>query len=181
MKRRLTILALIVLAVLISAALTVTSSAYAGRATQISGIGEFDLEGKCLLGADLGSPDFANRLTGDLDGCFYAYVKTAECSAGGIYRERGTNLFVGKYKEKAGTFEATYQFMAKFATCEVIDGVPTPGGDEFFGRCHHPIIADSGTADFAGVTGRLDFEDNVELGQLVNFPYRGHLRWELDH
>ncbi len=70
----------------------------------------------------------------------------------------------------SGTFWTTYRFEAKYEGCS--DGFFE--GAEIFGRCQHPIQDGSGEGVFAGVTGRLDFKDNVETGDL---PYRGHLRF----
>jgi hypothetical protein len=159
-------LTLIALATLISVALTVASPVYAEGSTQIYGVGFFN-DGRCVLG----DADYVNVLEGDLDGCLYVYVEFAKCSPGDIYRERGTNIFKGWYNGEYGEFEATYQFMGKFEECNVEEG------PEFFGRCHHPIIKGSGTGAFEGVNGQLDFKDNVEGGVVLNFPYRGHLRW----
>ena len=72
----------------------------------------------------------------------------------------------GQYNGEAGTFRTTYQFTAKYEDCANLGG-------EIVGRCQHPIIASSGEGVFAGVTGRLDFKDDIEAG---NFPYRGHLQ-----
>ena len=66
----------------------------------------------------------------------------------------------------AGTFRTTYQFTAKYEDCANLVG-------EIVGRCQHPLIASSGEGVFEGVTGRLDFKDDIEAG---NFPYRGHLQ-----
>ena len=145
----------------------------AAGATQISGTGFFnDLSGECIPGADdVGpegqAPDFALRLTGDLQGCHYVFVETAQCSPSGTYRETGTELFVGNYGGESGRFRTTYRFEAKYEDCETLD-------TEIFGRCQHPIIAGTGEDVFEGVGGRLDFKDDIEAG---NFPYRGHLRW----
>ena len=164
MTRRFTILliAIMLVVALISVALMVPSPARADGATQILGTGYFD-EGECT---DY-KVDFVIRMTGDLDGCRYVFGETFEESPSGIYRERGTEIFVGMYEGKAGTFETTYHFTGKF-------------GDESgeqFGNCHHPIIAGSGIGVFEGVTGRLDFKDNIEDGIAVDYPYRGHLQW----
>jgi hypothetical protein len=104
-------------------------------------------------------------MTGDLQGCLYVFVETAECSPSGTYRETGNEIFVGQYNGGAGTFRTTYKFEAKYQDCPNLVG-------EIVGRCQHPIIAGSGNGVFAGVTGRLDFKDDIEAG---NFPYRGHL------
>jgi hypothetical protein len=42
-----------------------------------------------------------------------------------------------------------------------------------FERCQHPIVEGSGTGIYEGVSGRLDFRNDVEAG---NYPYKGHLR-----
>ena len=167
MKRRVTILALTALAMMAfsSVVLMVSSPALAGGATQISGIGFFDGLDECTYPEGRYS-DFALKLTGDLEGCHYVFVETAECSPSGTYQERGTEIFVGQYYGEAGTFRTTYQFEAKYQDCANLGG-------EIVGRCQHPLIANSGDGVFEGVTGRLDFKDDVAAG---NFPYRGHLR-----
>src|SRR5262249_53526759 len=103
MKRRLTILTLTALALmaLISVVLTVPSPALAGGATQISGIGFFADPGECADSEGNGS-DFALRMTGDLEGCLYVFVETAECSPSGTYRETGNEIFVGQYNGEDG-------------------------------------------------------------------------------
>jgi hypothetical protein len=167
MKRRLTILTLTTLAAvaLIGVVWTAPSPALAEGATQISGVGVFDEEDVCdieSVGADL-----ALVMTGDLEGCLYTFIETAESSPSGTYRETGTETFVGSYSEEAGTFETTYRFEAKYEDVDNLLG-------EIFGRCQHPIVEGSGTGIFEGVSGRLDFKDDVETG---DFLYRGHLRF----
>ncbi|HXV44069.1 MAG TPA: hypothetical protein VEC96_13460 [Anaerolineae bacterium] len=165
MKRRLIILALTALAVvaLFSVVLTVPSPALAGGATQISGLGFFAEPSDC----DDNLGDFALLMTGDLEGCHYVTVLTSECSPSGTYRETGTEIFVGEYNGQAGTFRTTYKFEAKYENCPELVG-------EIFGRSQHPIIAGSGEGVFEGVSGRLDFKDDIAA---ENFPYRGHLRF----
>jgi hypothetical protein len=126
------------------------------------GVGVFDEDDVCDSGS-VGA-DFALIMTGDLEGCLYTFVETAESSPSGTYRETGTELFV--YSEGAGTFETTYRFEAKYEDVANLDG-------EIFGRCQHPFVEGSGTGIFEGVTGRVDFKDDVEAG---NFPHTGHLR-----
>ena len=167
MKRRLTILALTALAVvaLFSVGLTVPSPALAGGATQISGLGSFDGTGECSDSEGAGA-DFALIMAGDLEGCHYVFVETAECSPSGTYREEGRELFVGTFNGETGTFETTYKFEAKYQDCPNLI-------TEIFGRCQHPIVTGSGEGVFEGATGRLDFKDDIDAG---NFPYRGHLK-----
>jgi hypothetical protein len=142
------------------------SPALAGGATQITGIGSYDVS--CdpnSVGAD-----YAILMDGDLQGCLYTFVETAKSSPSGTYRETGTELFVGSTSEGAGTFETTYRFEAKY---EDLDDPAT----EIFGRCQHPIVKGSGTGVFKGVTGILLFKDVIEAGKEPYFPYRGHLRY----
>ena len=135
-------------------------------ATQISGIGYFDLDGECNDPEGQGS-SYNLTMTGDLEGCHYIFIETAVCSPGGAYRERGTETFVGAYNGTTGTFRTTYLFTGTYKDCANLIG-------EIAGRCQHPITAGSGEGVFEGVTGRLDFKDDIEAG---NFPYRGHFRW----
>src|SRR5215216_5039039 len=165
MKRRLTILTLTTLAVVafIAVVSTAPSPALARGATQISGVAVFAEEGVCDDPEGEGA-DFALIMTGDLEGCLYTFVETAESSPSGTYRETGTELFVDS--EGAGTFATTYRFEAKYEDVANLAG-------EIFGRCQHPIVEGSGTGVFEGVSGILFFKDEVETGE---FFYRGHLR-----
>ena len=82
-------------------------------ATQISGIGYFDLDGECNDTEGQGS-SYNLTMTGDLEGCHYVFVETATCTAGGAYRETGTETFVGAYGGTTGTFRKTYLFTATY-------------------------------------------------------------------
>jgi hypothetical protein len=137
-------------------------------ATYTSGVGFFDATDECNSAGQAAS--FAITMTGDLEGCHYVFIEESECSPSGTYREKGRELFVGTYKGSPGTFWTTYKFEAKYEGC--VDGSPL--GAEIFGRCQHPVTEGSGTGIFEGVTGRLDFKDDIEAG---NYPYRGHLRF----
>ena len=137
-------------------------------ATQISGVGFFATE--CDVDAE--GALFALSLTGDdLKGCLYVFPLISDCSPSGTYREEGTEYFVGTYNGEYGTFRTNYKFEAKYEGCGE-DGVFL--GAEIFGRCQHPIANGSGDGIFAGVTGRLDFKDDIETG---TFPYKGHLKY----
>jgi hypothetical protein len=161
-----------IMAVVISTLLLIgfVFPASAGGATQISGIGYFAEPGECndpVMGPNGQGPDIALNMTGDLNGCHYVFVETSTCSPGGIYQETGTEMYVGSGASgDKGTFQTTYRFTAKFVDCTTL-------AEEIHGRCQHPIIAGSGTGDFEGVTGRLDFKDDIEN---LNFPFRGHLQ-----
>jgi hypothetical protein len=135
-------------------------------ATQISGIGYFAGPAECNDPEGQGS-SYDLLMTGDLEGCHYVFIETSSCSAGGTYKETGTETFVGTYNGTTGTFRTTYLFTGKYTDCANVTG-------EIFGRCQHPIVAGSGEGVFEGVTGRLDFKDDIEMG---NFPYRGHFQW----
>ena len=134
-------------------------------AAQLSGIGYYATAGECDYESQ--GAVYAIRMTGDLQGCLYAFIDEYECSPSGTYREEGREYFVGTYNGQYGTFWTTYKFEAKYEDC---DGGPL--GAEIFGRCQHPIVEGSGTGVFNGVSGQLNFKDDIEAG---NFPYKGHL------
>ena len=137
----------------------------AGGVTQISGLGVYAEGDECVDPRGKGAA-YALVLDGDLKGCLYTFVdhETAQSSPSGTYRETGTETFVAS--DGSGTFETTYRFEAKYEDVANLSG-------EIFGRCQHPIVEGSGTGVFEGVSGRLDFKDDVETGE---FFYRGHLR-----
>jgi hypothetical protein len=137
-------------------------SASAQGETRISGVGFFDESDVCDSGS-VGA-DFALIMTGDLEGCLYVFVETAEYTPSGAYVETGTELFVGA----DGSFETDYRFEAKYEDPANLIG-------EIFGRCQHKIVEDSGTGIFDGVRGRIDFKDDIEAG---DFPYRGSLQFQ---
>ena len=144
-----------------------TTANISAGATQISGIGYYATAGECDYASQ--GAVYAIRMTGDLEGCLYAFIDDFECSPSGTYREEGREYFVGTYNGQAGTFWTTYKFEAKYEDC---DGGPL--GAEIFGRCQHPITAGRGTGVFNGVTGQINFKDDIEAG---NFSYRAHLRF----
>jgi Protein of unknown function (DUF3224) len=150
--------------------LVASGVALAGGATQISGVAVYDdpAVGKCPDPPPGVASDYPPLvMTGSLDGCLYTDVLTTADSPSGTYRETGTEFFVGSYSGRSGTFATTYRFEGKYEDVDNLIG-------EIFGRCQHPIVEGSGTGVFAGVSGRLDFKDEVETG---TFFYRGHLRY----
>jgi hypothetical protein len=175
MKRRLALLTLTTLAAvaIIGVVSTAPSPAFAGGATQISGVASYADPGECVDPEGAGATYAPLDMTGDLEagglqGCLYTFVDTTDSSPSGTYRETGTEIFVAKRADGtvAGTFATTYRFEGKY---EVADPAT-----EIFGRCQHPIVEGSGTGIYEGVSGILLFKDDIEAG---NFPYRGHLRY----
>jgi hypothetical protein len=154
-----TVLALLSLAVLD------TSTVWAAGARQISGIGSYPSSDECTEVASLGAT-YVVKMEGDLVGCHYVFVTSSRCSPSGTYVEEGNEYFVSAANPN-DTFRTRYKFEAKFRDCSTLTG-------EIFGRCQHPIIVGSGKGIFEGVTGRLDFKDDVTVG---NFPYTGHLQY----
>ncbi len=148
-----------------------SSSSRSKKITKITGLGFYAETTECDYPSK--GANYAVRMTGDLEGCLYVFVDKYNCWGKGFYFETGTELFVGTYKGKPGTFRTTYKFEAKFEGCNE-DG--TPRGAEIFGLCQHPIVNGSGEGVFAGVSGRLDFWDNVKAVP-INFPYIGHLKF----
>jgi len=144
-----------------------TSANNGTGATQISGVGYYATTGECDYVSQ--GAAFALKMTGNLEGCLYTFIDDFECSPSGTYREEGREYFVGTYNGQSGTFWTTYKFEARYENC---NGGPL--GAEIFGRCQHPIVTGSGTGVFNGVTGQINFKDDVEAG---NFPYRGQLRF----
>ncbi|MEO6684099.1 MAG: hypothetical protein ABIN48_14850 [Ginsengibacter sp.] len=141
----------------------------AGGAMQISGVGFFPTAGECETLIE--GTTYTVKMTGDLQGCLYVFIDDYECSPSGTYREQGREYFVGTYNGKPGTFWTKYKFEGKYEGCAA-NGAPL--GAEIFGRCQHPLVDGSGEGVFKGVTGRIDFKDDIEAG---NFPYRGHLKF----
>ena len=133
--------------------------------------------GTALLNPDAGAPcpgppsgystyvSFAPLvMSGSLTGCWYTLIDAATTTRGGVYLERGRELFVGRLGDSApGMFTTTYRFEAKLAA----------DGSEVRGRCQHPLVAGSGTGGFAGATGRVDFKDII--GTPITYVYRGHI------
>jgi hypothetical protein len=157
MKRRLTLLTLTTLAAVafISVVSTAPSPALAEEATQISGGAFFDEDDLCESGS-VGA-DFALMMTGDLNGCLYTFVETAESSPSGTYRETGTELFVAS--DGVSTFTTTYRFEAKYEDVDNLSG-------EIFGRCQHPIVEGSGTGYLRGCQRATFLQGRRRIGNL---------------
>ncbi len=107
--------------------------------------------------------DYSFRIDGSLEGCVYGTITESRSHPSGTYQEVADEIFIGTYNGEAGTFE-----MNEFYTEKRVDGVLV------FARCKHPIVTGSGTGIFQGVSGRLDFKDDVVAG---TSEYKGHLRF----
>jgi hypothetical protein len=168
-QRGMPILVIAMIAALLAVMAAPASAETEGKNSQISGVGVWDEFDEC--GAPpAGYPsytDFNMLMSGDLVGCWYtdADLENAHPTPSGTYKERGREVFVGSAlidgEWVEGVFDTTYLFTAKWAS----------DGSEIHGRCQHPIVGGSG--GLTGVTGRVDFKDDVETGE---FNYRGHLK-----
>lgn len=154
-------IAFLSVAALMLAALVMPSTVSALGATQISGVGVFVSTAECPDRPSVYPPI---KMSGGLVGCWYtdAY-EVVLTTPSGVYQERGTETFIGCLSDgtTCGTFSTTYKFTARFAA----------DGSEIWGHCEHPLV--SGTEDFAGITGQVNFKDNVQTGE---FLYEGHFR-----
>ena len=142
-------------------------------ATAASAAGAVQISGSTTGGGPCGSPpagfgtvDYVIPVAGDLAGCIYGHITVSRSHPSGTYQEVADEIFVGSWGDLEGTFELNENYTAKF-------GADTPAG-YFFGRCEHPIVASSGTNEFEGVSGRLDFKDDPATGTAA---YTGHLRF----
>lgn len=162
--RRVLIMTVALLAVM-ALAVPAGAAGHNEGATQLRGLGAFDAAGECDNPA-YADADFPIVLTGDFTGCVYQYFEDGRFRPSGTYIERGYEIFdVCLADGTCGTFETTYVFTAKYED-------PANFAGQLWGRCQHPIVAGTGTGGFTGVTGRLDFKDDVEAG---NFAMRGHI------
>ena len=154
--------ALATLAVLLLAALPATTAAAGKGATVVGGVQL--AYGTCGDGGGY-------AMTGDLAGCWYITEFTPNphlTDSKHNLEATGTELFDGWIGSLRGTFTTTFQYTAK------MDG-PWGTSAEIHGRCHHPVVAGSGTGDFVGITGELSFKDVVDLDPPY-YPYWGNVR-----
>jgi hypothetical protein len=110
-------------------------------------------------------------MAGSLIGCWYTDTFNPIYSTPDAIVATGSEHFVGcldlnrngrcAHSDPAGSLALTYVFEAKY------DPVTQ---QEIVGGCQHRIV--SGTGDFAGATGRINFTDNVTNG---TSSYRGYI------
>jgi hypothetical protein len=114
---------------------------------------------------------FSNTMSGSLIGCWYTDTfNIVKETPNGAVRATGNENFVGCLDadvdgqcaggDPHGSLALTYTFEGKF----------DPNGQEIRGRCQHLVV--SGTGDFTGASGRIDFKDDVTNGTSA---YRGHI------
>jgi hypothetical protein len=158
--------------VVTAVALVVLAASASATNTQLSGVAVFDGMSSCPSPPD-GYSDFTDFTLimpegqGSLDGCWYTKIDASSVTPSNVYLERGREVFVGCLNDgTCGSFATTYKFTSKWA------GEPFLS-PELHGRCQHPVVGGSGTGGFEGVTGRVDFKDDVTTGDLI---YRGHLK-----
>jgi hypothetical protein len=119
------------------------------------------------------APYLSNTMTGSLIGCWYTDIFiVVKYHPNGEYLAIGTEHFVGcldlarEGKCARRDPHGTLAFIAAFEG--QVD--PTNPTKAISGQCQHPIL--SGTGDFQGATGRLEFKDNVATGTSA---YQGHI------
>ena len=163
-ERKRTALALALLAT--AAMLSVAAPAMAAGAIQVSG----DTAAATCDAPPAGYEaytDYSFAIDGDLTGCVYGQITVARFHEGsGTYQEVANEVFTGYWNGQHGTLEMIENYTAK-AGADNLTGL-------YFARCKHPIVTDSGTGVFYGVSGRLDFKDDTSVGTAA---YTGHLRW----
>lgn len=137
--------------------------------TAAAGNGSLAVRGTQLAYGTCGPNSDGYEMTGDLVGCWWItdFQSKTDASKHNV-RATGTELFEGWIGSLHGTFTTTFQYTAK------MDG-PWVSSAEIHGRCHHPVVAGSGTGDFIGITGELRFKDVVDVNPPY-YPYWGSLR-----
>jgi hypothetical protein len=164
MRMRLFVLVAVAIAMIFAVALP----ASAAGATVVRGVQTPVASGPCFDA----NAEFSTTMDGGLIGCWWIdmFVVTGEHPSGSATFS-GTEHFTGCLDtaldgncdgdDPAGTFSTTFTFTAKFDA----------DGNEIHGRCNHPIV--SGTGGFTGITGVVNFTDDVSTGLS---PYIGNVR-----
>lgn len=109
------------------------------------------------------APILKNAMTGSLLGCWYTdTVNEVQSDPSGSILAIGTEHFAGcldSDRDRActhGDLHGTLAFIYAF------EGTFDQAGRELSGQCQHPIT--SGTRDFRGASGQINFTDNVTNG-----------------
>ena len=162
-------LATLVSTLLLTLVMAAPAAAGGNGATQVSGIGFVPGPGECDNPPPGVNPTYAIHMKeGDLKGCVYGFNPEFKGPGpSGVAKERADEVFVGSYDGHVGTFRMRENWHAKF---------DPDSGTQVFGFCKHPINKGSGTGDFEGVRGRLDFRDDLTDPDDPRFIYKGHLK-----
>ena len=166
-------MAALVSALLLTLIMAVPMSAGGNGATQVSGVGHPPGPGECTTPPPGINPSYAIVMRagdGDLVGCVYGFNPVFKGPGpSGVAKERADEIFVGSYDDGKykGMFRMRENWHAKFDLA---------AETQIFGFCKHPIVKGSGTGDFEGVRGRLDFRDDLSNPDKPRFVYKGHLK-----
>lgn len=118
-----------------------------------------------------GTPVLSNTMAGSLVGCWYTDIfETIKSSSNGEILAIGTEHFVGCLDADRNKRCASHDPHGTLALIYAFEGKFDNKGNEISGGCQHPIL--SGTGDFRGARGRLDFTDNVTDR---TSSYKGHI------
>jgi hypothetical protein len=143
--------------------------------------------------SDCGLPgsDYALALTGDLEGCWSAFVQGYQCKEledYDLYFENGREVFVGEFGAEHGRFRTKYTFEGAYAKgfCQSFDPTLEVGGG-----CTHKVSGVSGV--FSDAEGLIKFIDVIAgvtgdptTGEFQagtggnNFPYYGKIDFDRD-
>jgi hypothetical protein len=147
-----------IMAVLIGSLLSAGSAAAGNGTTVVRGVQL--APGTC--------PNGGYAMTGSLDGCWWIDTFNSKSDpAKTNFRLTGDEHFEGCMGTICGSFKTTYTFTGKAAG-------PWTTSAEIHGRCHHPIVPDSGTGGFEGATGVFSFHDVVDVSPPY-YPYVGNI------
>jgi hypothetical protein len=117
------------------------------------------------------SPFLSNTMTGSLIGCWYTDTfNQLKSEPSGEILALGTENFVGCLDADRNGRCAPGGPHETFAFIYAFEGKFYKAGKEIRGQCQHPIV--SGTGDFKGAGGRLNFKDHVATGTSA---YRGKI------
>ena len=117
------------------------------------------------------APALSNTMTGSMIGCWYTDTfSQVQSGPGGQILAIGTEHFVGCLDTNRDRTCSARDERGSLAFIYAFEGTFDKQGHEIRGGCQHPIL--SGTGDFKGATGRIDFKDNPAKG---NSSYRGQI------
>ena len=117
------------------------------------------------------APAGSNTMTGSLIGCWYTDTfNLVRSRPNGQILAIGTEHFVGCLDTDRSRTCAGRDPHGSLALIYAFEGTFDKQGKEIRGGCQHPIM--SGSGDFKGAKGRIDFNDHPTTG---NSSYRGRI------